>query len=558
MNAPQSKAASGLDAIEFPEAVPFWQAAAQGRLLIKHCDACQQHYYFPRPLCPFCMSDRTTWLEASGKGTVYSYTVTGQARAQVATAIVELEEGPRLTVPLVDSDVHSLSVGQAVRVVFPAPADGGPARPAFMTMEASQAHDYLTAATKLATHRPATSPAPPIRHAAVIGSGTMGTGIAMSLANAGISIVLIDHSPEALERGLSLIRKNYAASVSKGSLQQEAVDARLRLLSTSMRFEDLSQADVVIEAVWEQMELKKDVFRKIDAHAKPGAILGTNTSALDINEIAASVSRPESVIGLHFFSPAHVMRLLEVVRGDASSDAVIAGAMALGLQLGKVPVLVGVCDGFVGNRLLKARGTQAQRLLIEGALPQDIDAVLRKFGFPMGLFQMLDMAAAIELNYRRRQATGEKHWLIDNLFHLGRTGLKVGRGYYRYEEGKRDPLPDPEVTQLIEQASRQEGVTRRVISEHEILERLLYPMVNEGAKLISERIVAQGSDIDVVWSNGYGWPKAKGGPMYWADTVGIEKIRRRMLELSAIHGASFTPAPLIDSLAESGQTFVNG
>lgn len=556
MASPNPTAGSAPDAIEFPEAVPFWQAAAQGRLLIRQCASCNQPYYFPRPLCPFCMSDRTDWLEATGKGTLYSYTVARQGRAHSSTAIVELDEGPRLTVPIVDSDVHSLSVGQPVRVTFPPPADGGPSRPAFMTLAASDANDYLAAATSLATQSPVPAGAGPIGKAAVIGSGTMGSGIAMSLANAGIATVLIDASQDALDRGLSVIRKNYAASVSKGSLQQDVADGRLALITTSLRYEDLSQADVVIEAVWEQMQLKKEVFARIDQHARVDAILGTNTSALDINEIAASISRPQSVIGLHFFSPAHVMKLLEVVRGTKTSDTVIAGAMALGVQLRKVPVLVGVCDGFVGNRLLKARETQAQRLLIEGALPQQIDAVLQRFGFPMGSFQMLDMAAAIELNYRRRQATGEKQWLIDNLFQLGRMGLKVGRGYYRYEEGKRDPLPDPEVTSLIEQASLHEGVTRRAISDQEILERLLYPMVNEGAKLISEGIVARGSDVDVVWSNGYGWPKAKGGPMYWADTVGIATIRDRMRELGGQHGDFFKPAALLDQLAGAGRTFV--
>lgn len=556
MSSPNPNAGTGPDAIEFPEAVPFWQAAAEGRLLIRSCKSCDQPYYFPRPLCPFCMSDRTDWLAASGCGTIYTFAVGRQGRANVASAIVELDEGPKLTVSIVDSDAHSLAIGQAVRVKFPPPADGGPPRPAFMTVAASEAADYLALATQLATRSPVSATASVIGSAAVVGSGTMGSGIAMSLANAGVPVVMIDASQEALDRGMSVIRKNYQTSVARGSLQQQDADTRAALITTSLRYEDIAHADVVIEAVWEQMQLKKEVFAKIDQHAHTDAILGTNTSALDVNEIASSISRPQSVIGLHFFSPAHVMKLLEVVRGDKTSDAVIAGAMALGAQLGKVPVLVGVCDGFVGNRLLKARETQAQRLLIEGALPQQVDAVLERFGFPMGSFQMLDMAAGIELNYRRRQATGEKNWLIDNLFQMGRMGLKVQRGYYRYAEGKRDPLPDPEVTALIEEASRQEGITRRAIGDQEILERLLYPMVNEAAKLVQEGIVTRASDIDVVWSNGYGWPRSKGGPLYWADSIGIEKIRDRMRELSAHHGDLFRPAQLVEKIADARGAFL--
>jgi 3-hydroxyacyl-CoA dehydrogenase len=317
----------------------------------------------------------------------------------------------------------------------------------------------------------------------------------------------------------------------------------------------ISRADLIIEAVWEQLSLKQQVFARIDAHAKPGAILGTNTSMLDVDLIAGATKRPESVIGLHFFSPANVMKLLEIVRGPRTGLPALLAARELAERLRKVAVVVGVCRGFVGNRLMMARETQANQLLIEGASPQQVDRALTQFGLPMGTFELQDMAGGIEVNYRRRQESGEENWLVDRLFELGRTGQRAGKGYYRYEPGKRTPQPDPEVSALLEEAARLAGIERRAIPDSEVLERLVYPMINEGARLAEEGIVERASDIDVVWRYGYGWPDWNGGPMYYADHVGLPHIEKRLRELSELHGEAFEPAPLLQRIAQSGGSF---
>jgi 3-hydroxyacyl-CoA dehydrogenase len=393
-----------------------------------------------------------------------------------------------------------------------------------------------------------------VKKVAIIGSGTMGSGIGMAFANAGIAVTLIDQNQEALDRGTTSMRKLWDASAAKGRYTQEEVERRLGLIQTRLEFSAVADADVIIEAVWEQMKLKQEIFKEIDKHAKPGAVLGTNTSTLDINEIAAVTSRPEAVIGLHFFSPANVMKLLEVVRGDKTADAVIATAMATGKQIKKVPVLVGVCDGFVGNRILAAREQQTEKLLIEGALPAQVDKVLTDFGFPMGGFAMQDMSAGIELGWRMRQATGEKNFISDTLAERGRFGLKVGKGFYRYEQGSRKPLPDPEVEEIIEEASRRAGVKRRQISDEEIRERALYIMINEGCKIVDEGIALRASDIDVIYVYGYGWPTYRGGPMYYADTVGLARIRDRLREFEKSVAPEFRPAALLEKLAAEGKS----
>jgi 3-hydroxyacyl-CoA dehydrogenase len=332
------------------------------------------------------------------------------------------------------------------------------------------------------------------------------------------------------------------------------VEKRAGLIRPSLAFSDVADADLIIEAVFENMKIKKEVFSRLDQYAKQGAIIATNTSTLDVNEIASATNRPEAVIGWHFFSPANVMKLLELVRADKTSKEVIATSMAVGKQIRKVPVLVGVCDGFVGNRMLHQRGREAEKLILEGALPQDVDKVLYDFGFPMGPFAMGDLAG-LDVGWRIRQERGTKSAVADKLCEMGRFGQKTGSGYYKYEAGNRTPVPDPEVEKIIMDVSAQQGIERRKISDQEILERLLYPMVNEGAKILEEGIAIRPSDIDVVWIYGYGWPVYRGGPMYWADQQGLRNIRDRMLEYQRQHGDHWKPSALLNQLADEGRGF---
>src|SRR3989454_714486 len=403
---------------------------------------------------------------------------------------------------------------------------------------------------------PPDTPAKEIKTAAVVGAGTMGGGIAMTFANVGIPVTVVEISREPLERGLAVVRKNYEATASKGRLTVADVDKRMGLIRGTTDFGAIADADIVIEAVFEEMAVKKDVFAKLDKICKANAVLATNTSTLDVNEIAGATARPESVIGMHFFSPANVMKLLEVVRGAKTSKPVIATAMSVGRRIGKVPVLVGVCHGFVGNRMLHQRGKQAERLILEGALPQQVDKVLYDFGFPMGPFAMGDLAG-LDVGWRIRKARGERALIADRLCELGRFGQKTGAGYYRYEGGDRTPIPDPDVEKIILEVSREQSVQRRPISDQEILERLLYPMVNEGAKILEEKLAIRASDIDVIWVYGYGWPVYRGGPMFWADQVGLKTLKTRMLEFERQYGAVWQPAPLLVRLADAGKGFLD-
>jgi 3-hydroxyacyl-CoA dehydrogenase len=404
---------------------------------------------------------------------------------------------------------------------------------------------------------PADTPTKDIRKAAVIGAGTMGGGIAMNFANAGIPVTVVEVAQEALDRGLGIVRKNYEATASRGRLTAADVEKRMGLITGSTDFNAVKDADIVIEAVFEEMPIKKEVFAKLDGIAKPDAVLATNTSTLDVDEIASATKRPESVIGTHFFSPANVMRLLENVRGAKSSKTTVATAMAVGRRIGKVPVLVGVCYGFVGNRMLHQRGLQAEKLILEGALPHQVDRVLTDFGFPMGPFAMGDMAG-LDVGWRIRKGRGVKSPVADRICELGRFGQKTGAGYYRYEKGDRTPIPDLDVEKIIVDVATSMGMTRRPISDEEILQRLLYPMVNEGAKILEEKIAIRASDIDVIWVYGYGWPVYRGGPMFWADSIGLRALRDRMLEFKKASGDAFwTPAPLLDRLANEGKGFVN-
>jgi len=404
---------------------------------------------------------------------------------------------------------------------------------------------------------PPDTPAKEIKKAAVIGAGTMGGGIAMNFANAGIPVTVVEVAQEALDRGLGIVRKNYEATAARGRLTPADVEKRMGLITGSVDFKAAADADIVIEAVFEEMPIKQEVFARLDAVCKADAVLATNTSTLDVDEIASATKRPESVIGTHFFSPANVMRLLENVRGRKSSKTTIATAMAVGRRIGKVPVLVGVCYGFVGNRMLHQRGLQAEKLILEGAAPHQVDRVLTDFGFPMGPFAMGDLAG-LDVGWRIRKGRGVKAPVADRICELGRFGQKTGAGYFKYEKGDRTPIPDLEVEKIIVDVATSMSITRRAISDEEILQRLLYPMVNEGAKILDEKIAIRPSDVDVIWVYGYGWPVYRGGPMFWADSIGLRALRDRLLEFKKQSGDAFwTPAPLLDRLAGEGRGFID-
>ena len=396
-----------------------------------------------------------------------------------------------------------------------------------------------------------------IKSAAVIGAGTMGAGIAMCFASAGIPVALIEASPDALKRGLDAIVKNYQSTAARGGLKPDEVERRIGLIKGSTEMAAVADADLVIEAVFEEMAVKREVFSALDRIAKPDAVLATNTSYLDVNDIARTTQRPASVVGMHFFSPANVMRLLEVVRGAATDPSVLATAVALGRKIGKAPVVVGVCHGFVGNRMLRLRSVEAERLLLEGALPQDIDAAMTEFGFPMGPLAAGDLAG-LDISWRMRRAQGLRAEIADALCALGRYGQKTGKGFYRYEPGSRAPKPDPEVEKLIVDASARLGVTRRAIDAKEIVERLLFPMINEGARILDEGMAARPSDIDVIWVFGYGFPSWRGGPMHYADVLGLGYVRDRLAEFAARTGDErHKPAPLLTRLAADRKGFAD-
>ena len=408
---------------------------------------------------------------------------------------------------------------------------------------------------------PDDQPTRDIKSVGILGAGTMGGGIAMSFVNAGIPVVLLDVKQEFIDKGMAVIKKNYANTVAKGSLKQEVMDKRMSLIKPTLAYEDLKNVDLVIEAVFEDMAIKKEVFTKLDAVCKPGAILASNTSYLNIDEIAAMTKRPQDVMGMHFFSPANVMRLLENVRGKLTSPEVYATAMKVGKTIAKVPVLVGVCDGFVGNRMLAKRTRECGFMLEEGALPWQIDKVIYNFGFPMGPYQMGDMAG-LDVGWRNRKAKfasltkrEQKNTILDKICEMGRFGQKTGSGFYKYDE-KRNATPDPMIEELIINHSKEVGITRRIITDQEIIERAIYAMINEGAKILEEGIAARPLDIDVVWLYGYGFPVYLGGPMFYADTVGVKKVYDAILKYKDLVGAEYwTPAPLLEKLAKAGKGF---
>jgi len=407
---------------------------------------------------------------------------------------------------------------------------------------------------------PKDAPAIPVNRAAVIGAGTMGGGIAMVLANAGIPVLLKEADQAALDRGLANIRKNYANSVSRGRITEQFADERLKLLQPTLTYDSFADVDLVIEAVFEGMDLKKEVFKDLDRVSKPGAILASNTSTLNIDEIASSTSRPEFVIGTHFFSPANVMRLLEIVRGKRTSKEVIATVMQLSKKLGKIGVLVGNCRGFVGNRMFHPYVRESVFLIEEGASVGAVDKALYDFGMAMGPLAVGDLAGLdvgwrIRKEYRHLEKPGIRQpFAGDRLCEMGRFGQKTGAGWYKYDE-KRQAAHDPEVASLVRQWASQEAIPQREISAGEIVDRCVYSLVNEGARILEEGYALRASDIDIIYLNGYGFPAHRGGPMWYADAIGLKKVYDRVSEFHRQHGENWQPAPLLERLAAQGRTF---
>lgn len=407
------------------------------------------------------------------------------------------------------------------------------------------------------------TPRIPIRRAAVVGAGTMGGGIAMTYANAGIPVLLKEVNQEALDRGLATIKKNYASTVQKGRLTQQQMDERLGRIEPTLSYDKFGEADIVVEAVFEGMALKKQVFAEIDKVARPDAILASNTSTLNIDEIASATSRPQQVIGNHFFSPANIMKLLEIVRGKQTSPAVIATCLELSKKLAKVGVVVGNCRAFVGNRMFMPYIREATFLVEEGAAIDAVDKALSDFGMAMGPLAVLDLAGLdvgwrIRKEYRHLEPPGRKAFVAeDRLCEQGHFGQKTGAGWYRYEAGSRTPLPNPEAARLAEEAAREGGIARRTITPEEIVERTVYALVNEGAKILEEGIAMRAGDIDIIYVYGYGFPAYRGGPMWYADTVGLKRVLERVRQFEQQHGESWKPAPLLEQLAASSKTFAS-
>jgi 3-hydroxyacyl-CoA dehydrogenase len=422
--------------------------------------------------------------------------------------------------------------------------------------QAERAASHITGMPDRVTTRP-------INRVGVIGAGTMGGGIAMSFINAGLPVTLLETTREALDRGLLNIRRNYQSARRKGSLTEAGLEERLALITPTLQYELLRDVDLVVEAVFENLEVKRHVFERLDAIVKPGAILASNTSTLDLDVIARFTRRPQDVVGLHFFSPANIMRLLEVVRGAQTANDTLATAMALAKTIGKIAVVAGVCDGFIGNRMVARYGMAAHDLLVAGALPQQVDAALQNFGMAMGPFRMADLAGLdIGWAIRKRRAAERPNEdfsnVADILCEAGRFGQKSGSGFYRYEAGQRAAIPDPGVTAIIERYREGRGVVPRPVSDAEIVERCIYALINEGARIVDEGIAQRSSDVDLVYLNGYGFPAYRGGPMFYADGIGLVSVARKLTRIAAVPGADvafWTPAPLLARLAGEGKTF---
>jgi 3-hydroxyacyl-CoA dehydrogenase len=403
-----------------------------------------------------------------------------------------------------------------------------------------------------------------VTSAAVIGCGTMGGGIAMSFLNVGIPVIAVEMNQEALDRGLGVIKKNYDIQVQRGRMSAEEVDKRMSLIRGTTDYADISDVDVIIEAIYENIDVKVETFKKMDAVAKPGAVLASNTSGLDIDKMAVATSRPEAVIGLHFFSPANVMKLLEIVRGENTSKEVIATSMKLGRTLNKIAVLSGNAPGFIGNRMLAGYTRQAGEIILQGATPYQVDNAILGFGMPMGPFQMNDLVG-LDLGWRARKLGGMKPEdvpitarVADKLCELDRYGQKTSRGYYIYPEGSRAGQADPEVVKIVEETSAELGIERRPIEDEEVLKRCLYPLINEGARILEDGIAIRPCDIDIVYINGYGFPEVTGGPMFWADQIGLDNILADIKKFEAEYGGDiWKPAPLLEKLVAEGKSFAS-
>ena len=414
-----------------------------------------------------------------------------------------------------------------------------------MTGSQSAAQRYMFFAQRQVTKIPDIEKETPLKEigsVGVIGAGTMGGGISMNFANVGIPVTIIEQSQERLDKGIGIIRKNYENTAAKGRITSDQVEERMSLIDGQTSIEALNTQDLIIEAVFENMDLRKDIFKQLDNICKEGAILASNTSALDVNEIADVTNRPEDVIGLHFFSPANVMKLLEIVRGDKTSKSVVASSLAVAKRIQKIAAVVGVCPGFVGNRILAQRQREANKLILEGALPWDIDDALFDFGFPMGPFAMSDLAG-LDIGWNKETSNSET--LRDVLCEAGRLGQKSGKGFYVYDEN-RNKSPDPEVEALIKKFGEERQIQMRDISKEEILERCLYPMINEGFKILEEGMAIRASDIDIVWTNGYGWPVYEGGPMFYGNLVGYDKVLAWLQNAEKELGPEFKPSAYLE------------
>src|SRR5271166_730742 len=464
-----------------------------------------------------------------------------------------------------------LACVEAVAAAVQLPFDSGMKRErelfvGLMATPESAALRHIFQAERAASHidgMPDSVAIRPTKRIGVVGAGTMGGGITMTFINAGLPVVLLETTRDALDRGLANIRRNYQGALRKGSLTEASLEQRLALITPTLSYEPLHDVDLVVEAVFENIEVKKKVFEKLDAIVKQGAILASNTSALNLDAIALFTRRPADVIGLHFFSPANVMRLLEIVRGAKTASDVLATAMALAKKLGKIAVVSGVCDGFIGNRMVARYGMAAHDLLLAGALPQQVDTALQNFGMVMGPFRMADLAGLdIGWAVRKRHAAEfparDFSNVADVLCEAGRFGQKTGAGFYRYEAGARNAIPDPEVNAIIEKFRERRGITARKVTDAEIVERCIYALINEGARIVEEGIAQRSSDVDLVYLNGYGFPAYRGGPMFYADRVGLSSVARALRRIAALPGADaafWTPAPLLVQLLQEGKTF---
>jgi len=431
-----------------------------------------------------------------------------------------------------------------------------------MTNPQAAAQQYVFFAEREAAKIPDVPKDTPLRKiekVGILGAGTMGGGISMAFANAGIQVTIVEVEQEPLDRGLAVVKKNYMRSVKSGRFTEEKVEQLLGLITGSLDMNAFADCDLVIEAVYENLALKKEIFEKLDSICKQGAILATNTSGLDVDEIAAVTKRPEDVIGLHFFSPANVMRLLEIVRADKTAKDVLATCVKMAKAIRKVGVVSGVCHGFIGNRMLGGYMREADSMILDGATPAQVDKAVFDFGMPMGPFAMSDMAG-VDVGYLVRRELGieigSKNSAIgDNLYDMGRHGQKTSAGFYKYEEGSRVPVPDPEVEAMIKEVAEKFGVEQREFSKEELVQRCIYPLINEAAKILEEGIALRPSDVDMVWINGYGFPPYRGGPMHFADSEGIKKVYDTIVGFREMYGDHWQPAPLLEQLANEGESF---